>query len=136
MNCGDFLMNSRKACTMVPYIKEYYQRGGQPILLVMTLQRRALQAWHPDIESGRMERLDTLIMDVLHADARAISKSDFESLCSARGIDPAVPEKGIQLSFKLSALNSSQKSNTVPVPAEYQPAAWPARNDNRPSPAI
>ena len=121
---------------MAHYIKEYYQRGGQPILLVMTLQRRALQAWHPDVETGKMERLDTLIMDVLHADAQAISQSDFENLCSARGIDPTVPEKGIQLSFKLSALNSSQKSNTVPVPAEFQPAARPARNDNRPSPTL
>jgi hypothetical protein len=115
---------------MAPHLKEYYLRGNQPILLVMTLQRRALQAWSPGLESGKMERHDTLIMDVLHSNAHAISRAEFETLCELRQIDPSVPEKGIHLSFKLAQLSPEQKANIVPVPPEMQEVARQARNDN------
>ncbi|MGZ9097450.1 MAG: hypothetical protein ACXW30_04050 [Micavibrio sp.] len=115
---------------MAPHIKEYYLRGDQPILLVMTLQRRALQAWTPGLETGKMERHDTLIMDVLHSEARPISRDEFETLCNLRKVDPAVPEKGIQLSFKLAKLSPDQKANTIPAPQQR-----PARHDNHAAPA-
>lgn len=116
---------------MSPYIKEYYLRGDQPILLVMTLHRRALQAWSPGLESGKMERHDTLIMDVLHSDAHAISRTEFEALCNLRKVDPSVPEKGIQLSFKLAKLSPDQKTNTIPAPPQRL-----ARNDNHAAPLL
>lgn len=116
---------------MAPHIKEYYLRGDQPIMLVMTLQRRALQAWSPGLESGKMERHDALIMDVLHSNAHAISRSEFEALCSLRRVDPTVPERGIHLSFKLAKLSPDQKTNMIPAPPER-----PARNDNHAAPAI
>lgn len=119
---------------MTPHIKEYYKRGGQPILLIMTMSRRALQAWHPDAETGKMARQDALIMDVLHSSAQAISRSEFEMLCAAHKVDPAVPEKGIPLSFKLAALSPDQKASIVPVPTA--PQGWQAKNDTRPAPAF
>jgi hypothetical protein len=97
-----------------PFIKEFYQTSQHTIALVMTPERRALQAWCADGETGRMERMDAMIMDIMHNDIPQISEAAFNRFCADCTINPSIPERSILLSFKLAAHSLAQKTNTVP----------------------
>lgn len=102
-----------------PILKEFYQTDRDIIALVMTAERRALQAWRADCDNGRMERMDALIMDVLNDDAELLGTAAFQKFCDDHAINPAIPERSIQLSYKLAASSMAKKSNTVPAPARH-----------------
>lgn len=102
---------------MPKYITEHYLVNHQPIILVMTQQRRALQAWVANIDEGKMQRQDTLIMDVLQDDVERISPQHFDLLCRQNHINAVIPERSIELSFRLAATSENQKTNIIPAMA-------------------
>jgi hypothetical protein len=104
------------------FIKEFYQTSQHTIALIMTPERRALQAWCADQETGRMQRMDTLIMDIMHSDIPPINEASFIQFCEDNTVNPAIPERSILLSFKLAAHSLAQKSNIVPAPGFIQQA--------------
>ncbi len=104
---------------MPKYLTEHYLINHQPIILVMTQQRRALQAWVANLDEGKMQRQDTLIMDVLQDDVERISPQHFDLLCRKNHIDAIIPERGIALSFRLAASSQNQQTNIIPSPAPH-----------------
>lgn len=123
MTCG--INRKRRFDTaMTPhFIKEFYQTSQHTIALIMTPERRALQAWCADDETGRMVRMDALIMDIMNNDIPQISENAFHQFCDDCQINPSIPERSILLSFKLAAHSLAQKSNIVPSPTFIRQAA-------------
>lgn len=122
MTCG--INNYRRFDTaMTPhFIKEFYQTSQHTIALIMTPERRALQAWCADEETGKMERMDAMIMDIMNNDIQQISEAAFTRFCDDCTINASIPERSILLSFKLAAHSLAQKSNIVPAPGFIQQA--------------
>ena len=111
---------------MTPHIKEYYRIGTEHIILVMTPERRALQAWVADDEQNKLLRKDVRIIDIQHGDGEPLTQDMFDAFCTEHKIDSSIPDRSIALSFRLSSA-STTTINIVPTPSAYtRPVFHPA----------
>lgn len=111
---------------MTPHIKEYYRIGTEHIILVMTPERRALQAWVADDEQNKLQREDVRIIDIQHGDGEPLTQDMFDAFCTEHKIDSSIPDRSIALSFRLSSA-STTTINIVPTPSVYtRPVFHPA----------
>ncbi|WP_435640240.1 hypothetical protein [Micavibrio aeruginosavorus] len=101
---------------MTPHIKEYYRIGTEHIILVMTPERRALQAWVADDEQNKLMRKDVRIIDIQHGDGEPLTQDMFDAFCTEHKIDSSIPDRSIALSFRLSSA-STTTINIVPTPS-------------------
>ena len=82
---------------MTPHIKEYYRIGTEHIILVMTPERRALQAWVADEEQNALLRKDVRIIDIQHGDGEPLTQDMFDAFCMEHKIDSSIPDRSMSL---------------------------------------
>lgn len=102
-----------------PYITEYFNVCGLPVVAIKTMTGELAQVWAADKEAGKLRRAPDLMDDVESDNrTRRMLKTDFDTYCRQHRIDASIPERLIAQTLSLFQSKERTDYTVVADPAK------------------